>query len=864
MAERVTNATIAEWYDDVPASPDRPADGDWYDEPQSRSDMSRVPSKFGGLPIDPDLVAILAGEDGLASKPDAKSIAIGIVTDIRQLIESILSGLGGDWGPLQTWLDENTPDWLEDLTGWIPNIGADLAELRDAIRGEYAGNDVVLLAIQNTIGTLRSLAAGIIAPWRIPQLTLSQLTAQPSPNLLTGFGDFAAGTTLDGDGVWTWDGAVGKTTPGSARTTADGTLKVLTSEAIAVSAGQHLECSGWVRWQGASGSGPCMQLLVIPYVGAAAQTPVVISNIVAPPGTVGVSSESTLAGSYVVAANVNAVRVRLTAEAAMTAGTVWWDDVVLRKTATSIPQQWISGLVDGLADLWDGVENVATIITQIADIFAGAVVTPINAAVAKVKDWFFDLLGWQDDATSKTDAIAESVVTVGTQVTYVQEAIAYRSGRPAHETGPDRTACVSFPFSDLNLSAANIAVSGGRHEHKVLGNTQNATAGGDSHNHSAGTGVNSLEARDVSGSLDSAHTHAVTMSAPVVNATATYAPWGNVIFDTAAERKVLTWMAYKSGQVLSFHLDVYKLEADGSTTFTGYTSPNYAGELTEVLALMRDLMTGISILADEGDSYEVQFRMTGTGQVRIAGVNQLNPTPLPGLRPYAQGAGRNPSTTPTPATIPTATRDAMYTGPTPWIAIGIDIGQASLPRVITDDYNRAGVGPRWKAFGNIGIVDGKVQNTGGIFVNTSGALMHIQPLAYDQTEMSFDLSVDHGEAGGGIGCTSTLSDGVWLVADENGVYIQTGAYNARTTRATGAASGSGRYFATCTLESGVWVYRGFKGSTDTPPIVIWSDNTNIAGHGIGRRFVANVARRVFVDPSGRLDNFAAVDLVAAA
>ncbi|QBI97717.1 minor tail protein [Gordonia phage Dogfish] len=381
MAERVTNATIAEWYDDVPASPDRPADGDWYDEPQSRSDMSRVPSKFGGLPIDPDLVAILAGEDGLASKPDAKTIAIGIVTDIRQLIESILAGLGGDWSPLQTWLDENTPDWLEDLTGWIPNIGADLAELRDAIRGQYAGSDGVLLAIQNAIGTLRSLAAGIVAPWRIPQLTLSQLTAQPSPNLLTGFGDFADGSTLDGSGVWAWDGEVGKTTLGSARATADGTPKVLTSEAISVAAGQQLECSGWVRWQGAAGSGPCMQLLVVPYVGAAAQTPVVISNIVAPPGTVGVSSESTLAGSYVVAANVTAVRVRLTVEAAMTAGTVWWDDVVLRKTATSLPQQWVSGLTTALSGLGDDVADALAWLKDLIQKLTGRARSTITDAI---------------------------------------------------------------------------------------------------------------------------------------------------------------------------------------------------------------------------------------------------------------------------------------------------------------------------------------------------------------------------------------------------------------------------------------------------------------------------------------------------
>ncbi|QCG77038.1 minor tail protein [Gordonia phage Ewald] len=856
MADRVTNATIAEWYDDVPASPDRPADGDWYDEPQSRSDMSRVPSKFGGLPIDPDLVAILAGEDGLASKPDAKSIAIGIVTDIRQLIESILSGLGGDWGPLQTWLDENTPDWLEDLTGWIPNIGADLAELRDAIRGEYAGSDVVLLAIQNTIGTLRSLAAGIVAPWRIPQLTLSQLTAQPSPNLLTGFGDFADGTTLDGDGVWTWDGDVGKTTPGSARTTADGTPRVLTSEAIAVAAGQQLECSGWVRWQGASGSGPCMQLLVVPYVGAAAQTPVVISNIVAPPGTVGVSSESTLAGSYVVAANVTAVRVRLTAEAAMTAGTVWWDDVVLRKTATSMPQQWISGLVDGLGDLWDGVENVATIITQIADIFAGAVVTPINAAVAQVKDWFLGLLGWQDDAASATDAVAESVVSVRTQVTYVRSVISVRSGRPLHETGPDRTACVSVPFHTLNLSPGGMSVGGGAHDVTISGNTGYAD-GPDNHRHS-GSQLNASAPN---------HVHTLTMNTPVVNATASYAPWASVIIDAAAERKVLGWAAYKSGTVTGFYLDVFRQEPDGSVGPVIYSSPNLAGELLTEIAWMQHLMDGASVIADIDDVVDIQFRMTGAGIVHIAGPNFPYVKPITGMRPYSCGSGRNPSTTPVPASLSTAERDAMYVGPVPFVGLGIDVGQASIPVVIADDLNRASFGAEYKVFGNIKIEGGRAKHTATGIVSNSGAAMRVESLNSDDFEIGFDFWPGGQIAGVGGRCTTSLGAGVWLVGDNDSLYIQTGAYNGRTTRQTLASAGAGRYTLRPkrSADDTHYIYEVFYGNPDTTdPIGSWPDTGGIVTGGIGRRRVAMVAHGAAFFPSGELDNFVARDIAAVA
>ncbi|QIN93610.1 minor tail protein [Gordonia phage DumpsterDude] len=757
---------------------------------------------------------------------------------------------------------------LENLAALLEDLGdLDLASLLDAVRGDYDGDNSVLLGIQSSIGTLRSLAAGIVAPWRIPQLTLSQLTAQPSPNLLTGFGDFADGSTLDGDGVWTWDGDVGKTTPGSARTTADGTPRVLTSEAIAVSAGQQLECSGWVRWQGASGSGACMQLLVVPYVGAAAQTPVVISNIVVPPGTVGVSSQSDLAGSYVVAANVTAVRVRLTAEAAMTAGTVWWDDVVLRKTATSLPQQWISGLVDGLGDLWDGVENVATIITQIADIFAGAVVTPINAAVGQVKDWFLGLLGWQDDAASATDAIAESVVSVRTQVTYVRSVISVRSGRPLHETGPDRTACVSVPFHTLNLSPGGMSISGGRHEHKVLGNTGNATAGGDVHNHSGGTGVNSLEARDVSGSLDSAHSHTLTMNTPVVNATTNYAPWASIIIDAAAERKVLGWAAYKSGTVTGFYLDVFAQEPDGSVGPVIYSSPNLAGELLTSLTWMQHLMDGASVVADIDDVVDVQFRMTGAGIVHIAGPNFPYFTPITGMRPYSCGSGRNPSTTPVPASLSTTQRDAMYVGPVPFVSLGIDVGQTSIPVVIADDLNRGSFGAEYKVFGNIQIDGGRAKHTATGFVSNSGAAMRVESLNSDDFEIGFDFWPGGQIAGVGGRCTSSLSAAVWLVGDNDGIYIQTGAYNSRTTRQTLASAGAGRY----TLrprrsdDDTHDIYEVFYGNPDTTdPIGAWPDTGGIVTGGIGRRRVAMVAHGAAFFPSSELDNFVARDIAAVA
>lgn len=257
--------------------------------------------------------------------------------------------LKGDiWDDLSV---QNIVQKILDLFGLdIPNwqeIIASFDGLRDAFEGTYVGNDPALNVIQNIVKTLRNGLTGIIDWARIPQLSLSQLTNQPGPNLLSGFGDFADGSTLDGGSDWTWDGSVGG---GSARAVGSGTRKVLTSELVAVSEGQQMTAAGKVQWAGAAGTGAAMQLIVMPFVGDAAQAEVVISNITSPPAS---SSGNfvALSGSYVPAAGVTGVRVRITVEAALTAGAVWWDDVTLRKVATSLPQQFISGLEGALSQL---------------------------------------------------------------------------------------------------------------------------------------------------------------------------------------------------------------------------------------------------------------------------------------------------------------------------------------------------------------------------------------------------------------------------------------------------------------------------------------------------------------------------------
>lgn len=293
-----------------------------------------------------DRIMDLADEFGhmLGNIEDAASGLTNLGDFVQDIIDTLTGGVGGGLSELA--------DWAEGL---IAGAVADFEDLMKAFQGNYSGSDSFLNTIQGIVTTLRGGLTGLIDFWRIPQLSLAQLTNQPSPNLLTGFGDFADGSTIAAGTDWVWDGTVGANANGSAKTTGTGANKVLTSELVAVSESQQLTVSGKVRWSGAAGTGQTMKLVLVPYIGSTAQSAVTISNITSP--TSNSSGFVTLSGSYSVPANITGVRVRFTVESALTAGTVWWDDISLTKVATSLPQQWINGLTGALDNIWDGIND---------------------------------------------------------------------------------------------------------------------------------------------------------------------------------------------------------------------------------------------------------------------------------------------------------------------------------------------------------------------------------------------------------------------------------------------------------------------------------------------------------------------------
>ncbi|QOP65355.1 minor tail protein [Gordonia phage Diabla] len=293
------------------------------------------------------------------------------------------------------------PDWKEEDDGqlgqtigeFFEGIGGDvdLGGLEEAIEGSYEGEDEQLSGIQGVIARLRRLAGGVVNPSRIPQLGVGSISNEPGPNLLSSFGGFSSADTITGDGIWSFDPTVGKEELGSVKATADGTLKILSSEAIAAAAGQTLQVGGWVKWSGVTASGSAFRLLVVPYVGTAAQTPVEIANVTSPAA----DGESALGlANWVVPASVDYVRVRITVESAVTAGTVWWDDLILRKAGTTIPQNFVGGLAQKLTELDDNDTGLDDSIGNLAKNINDAVtatVEDIGEGAGDILDAFFTI-----------------------------------------------------------------------------------------------------------------------------------------------------------------------------------------------------------------------------------------------------------------------------------------------------------------------------------------------------------------------------------------------------------------------------------------------------------------------------------------
>ncbi len=294
-------------------------------------------------------------------------------------------GPGGSSYGLSEFASRTQTDWTDEYDAEILSHSVDqedfanrVKEFLDAMMSAFGGNPTPLINLIATYQTdtpvwmnisgwsfaeaILSAASAVFPP--LGKISLGQLVAGESDNLLTGFGDFGSSETIADEGVWTWDGSVGRTDPGSAKTTADGTTKVITSELIGIGEGQVVNVKAYVQWNSLTGSGDIFQLQLQTFLG---DSLVATQNIDTETNPAASGSWTLLSGSYTIPAGVDGVRLRMVVLSNATAGNVWYDDASLTVSASVLPQEWIDSLPEDLQDVVTAGENLANNINGAID-----------------------------------------------------------------------------------------------------------------------------------------------------------------------------------------------------------------------------------------------------------------------------------------------------------------------------------------------------------------------------------------------------------------------------------------------------------------------------------------------------------------
>lgn len=785
--------------------------------------------------------------------------------------------------------DFDIPNWQDALANWDA--------LKDAFAGNYTGSDAALLAVQNVIMTIRRLVTGIIDPSRLPLIPFSHI-GESYPNLLENPG-FDGSDSLDGEGMWTWDGTEGHTAAGSAKTVGDGSRKVLLSNAVPATPDQRFNISGWVKWTGLTGGANALRVSAVSFSGDSIVEEVPIATRNSPAAS---SGWIELTGTYQVPSGADSVRVQVEVGATVTAGTIWYDDMKVSKYG-SLPQRFISGLVDALGDLGAGI---VAVVNQIGGLFdkltglVGSTITDVQAWVSQLKtilsggtvgsgilptlsealrssvgnlqtfvqsltnaiiqairgvpivggtiaDVLSELAGLKSTADSGLDG-AEAAQA---QIVTVQQVFTVRSNRPLWE-GLDPTGESTFPYSQLAEPKA--------HSHTVTDNYTTSYSGNHG-GHGGGT------------TTDGAHTHTISGSATALNwgtselaVSSTVTPAGCIRCESAVEKKQITFQARRSGTVSSFYIDLYRMENDGSFSLV-YSSANIAGDLLTVMSWQQVEIP--PVLVSLGDVIMVQFR--ANANVFVAGIQLPAPANALGFRPLQIGMNRGVSDA--PATISQSAADSAYSGYTPYVQIGSDVGQLNAPRNFYDNFNRSILGSNWAAAwktssgGEYLTVRGNrmVNPTSGMLLYQRSAAIYALPLISDEIAIEFDISGANGSYSGVILCAdSSLTNFATAMVknDTVGIWSTNGTINTSPTeRGTAASSdNNGRWKATYSPSANA--FRLYKPGASTP-IVSWVDSGNVVTHGKGKRFCGVQIDNNAFTVGSPIDNWNAYDVVAA-
>lgn len=238
----------------------------------------------------------------------------------------------------------------------LPALGIDLTKLgldENGLTalGTWANNLVTgttKISAENIFGTISSSLLGVIPVGHISQTT---------PNLLA-LGSFAAPSTVETADGWSWDESVNKSgVGGTAKLTITSAKnrELYSRQAVPVIPGDQLTVSSYVLTSGLSYTGGNPISLKLRYYNGKT----LVSTVTPSTATTAANSNwstNPISGTDTVPANATSVIVSLAVGSNASAGSVWFDDVVLTKPGL-LKQSLVDQLIDGWNNLWNGIFN---------------------------------------------------------------------------------------------------------------------------------------------------------------------------------------------------------------------------------------------------------------------------------------------------------------------------------------------------------------------------------------------------------------------------------------------------------------------------------------------------------------------------
>jgi hypothetical protein len=363
--------------------------------------------------------------------------------------------------------------------------------------------------------------------------------------------------------------------------------------------------------------------------------------------------------------------------------------------------------------------------------------------------------------------------------------------------------------------------------------------------------------------------HATLRAGDVVTINATTSRWGILRCELPVHKTTATFMASRTGTVDAFYIDVYRMLPDGSYQLH-HSSANLAGTLLPNLAWQQ--VAYPEFLVELGESIALQFRMSGSGSVSIAGASVPAPASLPGFLPKHFGAVRTASNA--PATITAAQADSFYSGSIPFVQFGSDVGQINAPRNIFDDFNRGALGPNWalttNGGNNLTVASNRMANPSTQLAGQASAGIYILPMSTDKVNVDFDLTnVTSMTSGVMLCCRGDFTNFLYVAINATTVYLFVCPdLNSQSTQvASGSFSDNTRRWRASVADGVFSVFPQLQdGSTgewyypDDDPTVSWVNDGSIST-GPGNRFCGAVIEHSGFTTGSPIDNWNAYDVI---